>query len=105
MSSNKTYTLSQWEKIKHNFEVMFSHLGKTTIDDNMISFESVPPSVSTGVSASKSGHLLANMPLHNIDAKFCEVYFDPQLHSIRFIGEHLDYTYIIPAEIQKLNDE
>ena len=104
MSSNKTYTLSQWEKIKHNFEAMFSHLGKTTIDDNMISFESLPPLVITGVSATKSGHLLANMPLHNIDAKFSEVYFDFHSDSIRFIGQNLDYTYRIPDEILKQKD-
>lgn len=104
MRKGKTYMLSQWSEITQCFEKMFSGLGKLSIDEKIISFESISPAVATGISASRSGNLLANMPLHNIDLKFNEIHIDEQYKSIRFKGESIDYTYKIPSEILGLRN-
>ena len=48
------------------------------------------------------GHLVASMPLHNIDSRFERVIFDEPLESIRLIGPTFDYTYTIPSELLQL---
>ena len=55
--------------------------------------------VATGISLTREGAMLANMPLHGIDSKFDRVVIDKPMESMRMLGSNLDYTYRVPPAI------
>ena len=93
--------ISDWEVLSEAFREMFDGLGKVEVSDTALRFESVHPDVATGISLSRDGAMLANMPLHGIDSRFERARIDDRRESIRLIGPSIDYTYRVPPAILK----
>ena len=83
---------------------MFAGLGVVEIDVEMIAYNSVKPFVATGISVSKQGIIIANMPLHDIQNRFEFVEFDENLESLRLFDDNSSYEYRIPPQILKLRE-
>tara|TARA_B100000282_G_scaffold70793_1_gene48065 strand:- start:686 stop:937 length:252 start_codon:yes stop_codon:yes gene_type:complete len=83
---------------------MFAGLGVVEIDVEMIAYSSVKPFVATGISVSKQGIIIANMPLHDIQNRFEFVEFDENLESLRLFDDNSSYEYRIPPQILKLRE-
>lgn len=90
---------SEWALIQERFQRMFVGLGEVTVSDDILSYNSVQPSVATGVALSSDGELLANMPLHTIKGRFDEVEFQDEPLSFTLTGPNLTYTYTVPSAI------
>ena len=95
------YEIADWEGLSSAFVDMFQGLGEVESDESRLEFISFPSDVATGISISRDGSLLANMPLHGIDSRFERVIFDERRESIRLIGPETDYTYRVPPAILK----
>ena len=93
------YDVGDWEGLSGAFEVMFEGLGEVESDESKLKFTSFPSDVATGISLSRDGSMLANMPLHGVDSIFERVIFDDGRESIRLIGSSMDYTYRVPPAI------
>ena len=93
--------ISDWEVLSEAFREMFDGLGKIEVSDTALRFESVHPDVATGISLSRDGAMLANMPLHGIDSRFERARIDDRRESIRLIGPSIVYTYWVPPAILK----
>ena len=91
--------ISDWEDLSEAFREMFDGLGKIEVSDTALRFQSVHPDVATGISLSRDGAMMANMPLHGIDSRFERVQIDDRMESIRLIGPSMDYTYRVPPAI------
>ena len=93
------YGIENWEGLCSAFEDMFEGLGDVVSNESKLEFTSLPSDVVTGISLSRDGSLLANMPLHGIDSRFERVIFDDRKESIRLIGPDTEYTYRVPPAI------
>ncbi len=93
------YDVGDWEGLSGAFKDMFEGLGEVESDESKLKFTSFPSDVATGISLSRDGSMLANMPLHGIDSIFERVIFDDGRESIRLIGSSMDYTYRVPPAI------
>jgi len=62
------YGIEDWEGLSDAFRDMFDGLGKVEADESRLEFTSFPSDVATGISLSRDGSMLANMPLHGIDS-------------------------------------
>ena len=93
------YGIEDWEGLSDAFRDMFDGLGKVEADESRLEFTSFPSDVATGISLSRDGSMLANMPLHGIDSRFERVIFDERREWIRLIGPETDYTYRVPPAI------
>jgi len=93
------YEIGDWEGLSSAFTDMFEGLGKVEADESRLEFTSFPSDVATGISLSRNGSMLANMPLHGIDSRFESVIIDDSKESIRLIGPDTDYTYRVPPGI------
>jgi len=91
--------ISDREDLSEAFREMFDGLGKIEVSDTALRFESVHPDVATGISLSRDGAMMANMPLHGIDSRFERVQIDERRKEIRLIGSSMDYTYRVPPAI------
>lgn len=98
----QTVSIESWDEVCSIFSKMFAGLGVTEITREMISYRSVPPHVTTGISVAKQGIITANMPLHNIENRFEFVEFDENLESIRLYNNTSSYEYRIPTQILEL---
>ncbi len=88
-----------WVLVASMFEQMFDGLGVLSITENLLTFRSVPPSVATGISITRSGALVANMPLHAIESVFETVAFSSDLTSLTLAGDGSSYTYTVPPAL------
>tara|TARA_B100000886_G_scaffold79856_1_gene51889 strand:- start:233 stop:571 length:339 start_codon:yes stop_codon:yes gene_type:complete len=95
------YDIGDWESLSGAFEDMFEGLGEVESDESKLEFTSFPSDVATGISLSRDGSMLANMPLHGIDSRFERVILDDRREQIRLIGPSIDYTYRVPPAILK----
>ena len=95
----KDIGISNWEALTEAFREVFDGLGRIEVSDTALRFESVHPDVSTGISLSRDGAMLANMPLHGIDSRFERVQIDDRREEIRLIGPSVDNTYRVPPAI------
>ena len=93
------YDVGVWAGLSGALEGMFVGLGVGESDESKLKFTSFPSDVATGISLSRDGSMLANMPLHGIDSMFERVIFDDRRESIRLIGSSMDYTYRVPPAI------
>ena len=93
--------ISDWEALSEAFREIFDGLGKIEVSDTVLRFESVHPDVATGISLSRDGTMLANMPLHGIESRFERAQIDDRREEIRLIGPSMDYTYRVPPAILK----
>ena len=93
------YGLGDWESLSSAFADMFEGLGKVEADESRLEFTSFPSDVATGISLSRDGSMLANMPLHGIDSRFESVIIDDRKESIRLISPETEYTYRVPPGI------
>ena len=93
------YDVGDWEGRSGAFKDMFEGLGEVESDESKLKFTSFPSDVATGISLSRDGSMLANMPLHGIDSIFERVIFADGRESIRLIGSSMDYTYRVPPAI------
>ena len=91
-----------WDAISSSFRRMFDGLGDIRIDEGLLEFCSVPPSVPTGISITKTGELAANMPLHAIQSTFTQISFQDGGFSLTLKGPDSTYTYTVPNEILAL---
>lgn len=91
-----------WNTISEHFRLMFHGLGHLSITEDLLSFRSLPPSVATGISITRSGELVANMPLHAIESVFDTVTFSSDLTSLTLAVEGGTYTYTVPPELLAL---
>ena len=78
---------------------MFDQLGEVKVTESSLEFTSFASDVATGISLTREGAMLANMPLHGIDSKFDRVVIDKPMESMRILGSNLDYTYRVPPVI------
>ena len=97
-------SIESWDEFCSIFSEMFAGLGVIETDVEMISFSSVKPFVATGISVSKQGIIIANMPLHDIQNRFEYVEFDEKLESLRLFDDTSSYEYRIPPQILKLRE-
>jgi len=93
------YPISEWENLSRAFERMFDQLGEVKVTESSLEFTSFASDVATGISLTREGAMLANMPLHGIDSKFDRVVIDKPMESMRILGSNLDYTYRVPPAI------
>ena len=93
------YSISEWENLSGAFERMFNQLGEVKVTESSLEFTSFASDVATGISLTREGAMLANMPLHGIDSKFDRVVIDKPMESMRMLGSNLDYTYRVPPAI------
>ena len=93
------YEIGDWEGLSRAFEDMFEGLGDVKSDESRLEFTSFPSDVATGISLSRDGSMLANMPLHGIDSSFESVIIDDRKESIRLISPETEYTYRVPPAI------
>ena len=93
------YSISEWENLSGAFERMFDRLGEVKVTESSLEFTSFASDVATGISLTREGAMLANMPLHGIDSKFDRVVIDKPMESMRVLGSNLDYTYRVPPAI------
>ena len=93
------YSISEWENHSGAFERMFDQLGEVKVTESSLEFTSFASDVATGISLTREGAMLANMPLHGIDSKFDRVVIDKPMESMRMLGSNLDYTYRVPPAI------
>ena len=91
-----------WDAIQSAFDRMFNGLGDVHIGDRLLQYRSTPPSVSTGISITNEGVLVANMPLHNIQSTFAQINFQEGGVSLTLEGPDSRYTYTVPSEILAL---
>ena len=97
--SSMEYGIEDWEGLSDAFRDMFEGLGKVEADESRLEFTSFPSDVATGISLSRDGSMLANMPLHGIDSRFVRAQIDDRRESIRLFGPDMDYTYRVPPAI------
>ena len=95
-------SISDWETVVLKFQKTFQNLGLVEISNDKISYSSIPPSVQTGISISNDGHLISNMPLHEIKSRFEYITFTEL--EIILSSKEFSYTYRIPQEILKLRN-
>ena len=100
----QTLPIESWNEICSIFSEMFADLGVVEINADMISYSSVKPLVATGISVSKQGIIIANMPLHEIQNRFAYVEFDENLESLRLFDDNSSYEYRIPPQILELRE-
>ena len=93
------YGIEDWEGLSDAFRDMFDGLGKVEADESRLEFTSFSSDVATGISLSRDGSMLANMPLHGIGSRYERVQIDDRRESIRLIGPDMDYTYRVPPAI------
>ena len=93
------YGPGDWEGLSSAFADRFEGLGDVKSDGSRLEFTSFPSDVTTGLSISRDGSMLGNMPLHGIDSRFERVIFDERREWIRLIGPETDYTYRVPPAI------
>ncbi|MAD55691.1 MAG: hypothetical protein CL972_03605 [Euryarchaeota archaeon] len=91
-----------WTTISEHFRLMFNGLGHLAITEDLLTFRSLPPVVATGISITRSGELVANMPLHAIESVFDTVAFSSDLTSLTLAGEGGTYTYTVPPALLAL---
>ena len=95
-------SISDWETVVLKFQETFQNLGLVKVDKDKIVYSSIAPSVQTGISISKDGHLISNMPLHEIKSRFESITFTDL--EIILSSKEFSYTYRIPKEILKLRN-
>ena len=88
-----------WPSISEHFRLMFDGLGHLSITEDLLTFRSLPPFVATGISITRSGALVANMPLHAIKSVFDTAAFSSDLTSLTLAGEGGTYTYTVPPAL------
>ena len=93
---------NDWGLIAEHFHRMFEGLGTLSVTADFLTFSSVPPSVATGISITRSGALVANMPLHAIESVFTTVRFSEDLTSLTLTGDGASYTYVVPPALLAL---
>ena len=96
------FDLSDWGTMCLAFSEMFEGLGDVSTSEDTLSYSSYPHDVTTGITITSDGSIIANMPLHNITSKFDRIQIDSSMHCIRLIGPSLDYTYTIPPNIKRI---
>lgn len=102
MNMADTVSISDWESVVSKFQETFQNLGFVEILEDSIAYSSIPPSVQTGISISNDGHVISNMPLHEIKSRFEDITFTEL--EIILSSEEFSYTYRIPKEILKLRN-
>ena len=88
-----------WAQISEHFRLMFDGLGELTITEDLLSFRSLPPAVATGISITRLGELVANMPLHDIESVFTTVKFSSEPTALTLEGDGMSYTYTVPPAL------
>ena len=88
-----------WAQISEHFRVMFDGLGELTITEELLSFRSLPPAVATGISITRTGALVANMPLHAVESVFATVKFSTEPAALTLEGDGMSYTYTVPPAL------
>ena len=88
-----------WAQISEHFRVMFDGLGDLTITEELLAFRSLPPAVATGISITRSGALVANMPLHAVECVFATVKFSTDPAALTLEGDGMSYTYTVPPAL------
>ena len=93
------YELSDWEEICRFFKRMFHSLGDVSASASSLSFTSLDHLVTTSVSITSDGDLIATMPLHGVESKFDRIFFSPRLDFFEVNGPNFQYKYKIPSEL------
>lgn len=88
--------------ISEHFRHMFEGMGEISVTSDVLSFRSVSPAVATGISITRRGVLVANMPLHAIESVFTTVEFSEDWTSLTLAGDGSSYTYIVPTALLAL---
>ncbi|MGB0265629.1 MAG: hypothetical protein ACPGAN_05030 [Candidatus Poseidoniaceae archaeon] len=102
MKMADSISISDWKSVVSKFQDTFQNLGLVEISDDKIAFSSIPPSVQTGICISNDGHVISNMPLHEVISRFEDITFTEL--EIILSSEEFSYTYRIPKEILELRN-
>ena len=89
----------QWGDISERFRNLFDGLGDVTVTEDLLSFRSIPPAVATGIAITRSGGLVANMPLHAVESRFMTIAFFSNPPSLTLSGDGMSYTYVVPPAL------
>lgn len=88
-----------WYDISERFRDLFDGLGDVTVTEDLLSFRSNPPAVATGIAITRSGGLVANMPLHAVESRFMTIAFSSTPPSLTLSGDGMSYTYVVPPAL------
>ena len=88
-----------WARISEQFLLMFDGLGELTITEDLLAYRSLPPAVATGISITRTGALVANMPLHAVESVFAPVKFSTEPTALTLEGDGMSYTYTVPPAL------
>ena len=88
-----------WGDISERFRNLFEGLGDVTVTEDLLSFRSRPPAVATGIAITRSGGLVANMPLHAVESRFMTIAFSSNPPSLTLSGDGMSYTYVVPPAL------
>lgn len=100
-----SFTLSQWQELKLEFQSFFEGLGQIDATTERLHFRSVPPHVQTQFTIHANGILNASMPLHGLEALFDGFEFDHMRKTVSCTGNGATYTYTVPQELLQLRGE
>ena len=90
-----------WSDISERFRNLFEGLGVVTVTEDLLSFRSIPPDVATGIAITRSGGLVAKMPLHAVESRFTTVTYSSSPPSLTLDGDGMSYTYVVPPALLK----
>ena len=88
-----------WARISEQFRLMFDGLGELTITEDLLAFRSLPPAEATGISITRTGALVANMPLHAVESVFATGKFSTEPTALTLEGDGMSYTYTVPPAL------
>jgi len=97
--------VEQWSELEKIFSDFFAGLGEVSSTNEIMTYRSNPPSVSTVFAIHRDGCVDASMPLHGIEAIFEFFEFDALENSIVCRGQRGSYTYRVPAELLLLRGD
>lgn len=101
----ESIAVEQWSELEQIFSHFFDGLGDISCTNEIMTYRSSPPGVSTVFAIHRNGCVNASMPLHGIEAIFGFFEFDALENTIVCRGQHGSYTYRVPAELLRLRGD
>ncbi|MCH1540667.1 MAG: hypothetical protein L7S56_04430 [Candidatus Poseidonia sp.] len=95
--------IREFQALRDTFAKFFTPYGQVRLEEHSLHFSSRPEHVSTSFAVWNDGRFSANMPLHEIDARFENLRFDSTSLEVHAMGSFGNYTYRIPHELIEKN--
>ena len=93
--------IKNWSQTSICLIEFFVGLGKCKVDREAFTFTSMPPDVKTQFGLSKTGELIASMPLHDVRISGDTLALDNSTGTLILRGNNGEYRYTVPPAIWK----